>query len=390
MQMSSPLLSRAAGCLPTSVLPGLAARIAQHQGELIPLHIGDTYLAPPVFPDRLDLHDPTLYRYGKIAGHEPLVRALAERLARRAGYPGGDCIQLSAGATHAICSAARVTLEPGDEALVAAPYWPLTTGMISACGATPVEVPLTEELLRHPGRDVREILAPYLTPRTRALYLTTPNNPDGKVLSRAQLEGIAEIAVQRDLWVLSDEVYEHYTYDAPHVPVASLPGMCERTLTCFSFSKSHGLAGLRIGYLLGPPAAIAAVRAMHFHTLYAVPLLVQKLALLALEEGDAWLARARTEYRSTRDAVAEVLRDSPVPVPTPEGGSYFFLDLAPLLQDRPLMPLLERLLERSVSVAPGSSFGREFGRRVRLCFTAAPKARVVEGTGRLVELLRTL
>lgn len=387
-----PRLSSSTGKLPSSIFSSLQDRIAAYRGELFPLHIGDTYLAPPIDPATLDLGDAALYRYGKIAGSEELVSAIVEHVAPRPGFAcvSGRNVQLSAGATHGICSAARAVLEPGDEVLLPTPYWPLAAGMIIAAGAHPVEVPLSPRLYADPDTDPRDVLEPLVTPRTRAIYLITPNNPDGKVYTRAQLEGIADVALRHHLWVISDEVYQDYVYEGEHVAMASLPGMAERTLTALSFSKSHGLAGLRIGYLIGPEEAITAVRALHFHTIYSVPLLVQRMALGALRGGGAWLDRAREDYRRTRDDVAALLVEAGLPHDRPEGGSYFFVHFGALLGERPLVALLERAVDRGVLLAPGVAFGQAHARSARICFTGAPRDRVLEGVARLCALVRDL
>src|SRR5262249_1202749 len=169
---------------------------------------------------------------------------------------GPNAIQITAGATHAFACALRLLCDPGDEVLLLAPYWPLIRGNVLAVGARPVEVPFTSELYQ--GADPAELLAGRVTKRTAAIYVTTPTTPDGKVLDARALEAVAEVAVSADLWVLADEVYEDYAFDGrAHRSIATLPGLDSRTLSVYSFSKSYGLAGLRVGYVTGPEGPIS-------------------------------------------------------------------------------------------------------------------------------------
>ncbi len=391
------------------IRPGVFAELQRHidafaarGGEMIPLHIGDTHVAPPpasFFAAALDV-DPAsaeMYRYGATTGLPALRDAIAARL-RDASAGAGDArdvdgarhVHVTAGATHALFCAARAVLDPGDEVLVAAPYWPLSTGVFHACAARPVEVPLTDLLYADGARDAAEGFAAALTPRTKALYLITPNNPDGKVLTRRQLAQIAAFAEQHDLWVLADEVYADVVFDAPHVPFASLPGMARRTITVHSFSKSHALAGARIGYVVAPEEVITAVRRVSTHTVFNVPVVMQRAALAALVTGDAWVASTRETYRAARDAAARALEGSSLDFALAEGGTYLFLDFARALDGRPLHVVLERAIARGVLLAPGDAFGRAYATRARLCYTSVPPASVREGIARLRDAVDSL
>ena len=231
-------------------------------GTLVPLHIGDTHRTPPA--DALfgravgDDKDDALYRYGATAGLVELREAIATRARDLYGIPnvtGAQHVHLGSGGTHALFCAARAVLDAGDDVLVAAPYWPLSVGIFHACMARPVEVPLTSRLYEDPSLDAGALFAAAITPRTKALYLISPNNPDGKVLGRAcaARSRSLRVAIENDLWVFSDEVYADLTFDAPHVSVASLPGMAERTIVVQSLSKSQLRSPAR-----GSAAVIAA------------------------------------------------------------------------------------------------------------------------------------
>jgi len=367
----------------------IAARAAVG-GDLVPLHIGDTYRLPPpsarIEAAIADTSPAALYAYGATAGMPELREAIASSARRHGrGLPSATeaNVLVGVGATHALSCAARVVLDAGDEVLVASPYWPLTHGIITQTGARVVEVPLSEALYRDPNADAAALLEAAATPQTRAVYVISPNNPDGKVLSRRHAEQIARFAVERDLWVFADEVYADYVYEGEAISLATLAGMADRTLTAFSFSKSHALAGARIGYVIGPRAVVAAARKVSVHTAFNVPVAMQRVAFAALRDGDAWIAEARDDYRRARDATAVALEGAPVRFSRAEGGVYLFLDFAELLQGRALKELMQRAIERGVLLAPGESCGVSHASSARLCFTSVPLPRVLEGVARL-------
>jgi aspartate/methionine/tyrosine aminotransferase len=394
-------LSESAARIRPGVFAELQRRIDAHAargGTLVPLHIGDTHLAPPaaaLFARALepDAAAEELYRYGATAGLADLRGAIAERARGSLGIPGLDGekhVHVACGATHALFCAARSLLDAGDEVLVAAPYWPLSVGIFHACSARPVEVPFTSLLYEQPSQSAGDLFASRLTTRTKALYFTTPNNPDGKVLTRGQLESVARFAIDNDLWVFSDEVYADVAFDLPHVSIASLPGMAERTIVALSFSKSFALAGARVGAVIAPEAVILAARRLGVHTVFNVPVVMQRAALAALGEGTEWIAGAREEYRAARDAAVAALAGSRLRGARAEGGAYLFLDFAEVLGERPLSVALERAIDHGVLLAPGDAFGRGYERCARLCFTSVPRPALLDGIARLRAAVESL
>jgi aspartate/methionine/tyrosine aminotransferase len=331
---------------------------------------------------------PAEWRYGAPAGETALLAALADKLRRRNGLDWATeaNLQVTIGATAALAAAARAVLDPGDEVLCPTPHWPLIRGIITNVGAVPVEVPLSQQLYADSSADAAAIVAPRLTPRTTALYLTTPNNPDGKQLERRHLEQLAELARAHDLWVLADEVYEDLAWTHEHVSFATLPGMAERTLTVFSLSKTYAVAGHRLGYVVGAAEPLRALRKIANHTVYNPPALLQRLAArLVIEPSSrAWLDEARRIYRAARD---EAVAACPAPGFVPDGATYLFVDLSRYAVAGDLWPLAERLLDAGVSIAPGEQFGRDFACHARLCFTAVSPERLRVGLARLADVL---
>lgn len=387
--MTFPRLSVAAEAMPLSIFARLYEKLASFDGDVIPLQIGDTYLLPPA-AGRLGAQPPgtdrELYAYGPAPGWPPLLEAITAKVWTRNGIPlepGG--VQITAGATHALACAVGALLDPGDEMILLTPHWPLVRGIAQSRSVVSIEVPFSQMLLTDPTLDPYALLARAVSAKTRVIYLCSPNNPDGLVLDRATLEAIAKVAEQAGLWVLSDEVYEDYTYDRPHLSIASLPGMAARTVTVFSFSKSYGQAGLRVGYVVGPRPVIEAVRKMSNHSIYNVPHVLQRAALASLTDGGGFLADAKARYRQARDRAHASLC---VPTRLPQGSTYLFLDLAGYgCSTEGCLPVLERIAAAGVLLAPGAPFGAAYADWARLCFTAVPEDRLLEGIARINRVL---
>ena len=404
MRPTPPLSSTAARIRPP-VFADLQARIdrlASRGIALVPLQIGDTWLAPPAAAQRglaeLDASDASIYRYGPTAGLAALREAVAAVVHRHGVTVDAESeVLIGNGGTHALFCVARAVLDPGDEVLMASPYWPLAPGIFTSCGAIPLEVPLTQRLYEDPALDAGAAFAAAIGPRTKAIYLISPNNPDGKVLSRRDLESIASVACSHDLWVFSDEVYADTVFDGEHVSIASIDGMRDRTIVLHSMSKSHALAGCRVGFAVAAPSVIASARRVSTHSGFNVSVVMQRAALAAL--GDAAFPRiAREVYRDARDRALRALEGAPVSVHRAEGATYLFLDFRPafasmdpaLAGARPLLSLLERAVDRGVLLTPGDAFGAGYESCARLCTTAVPADQVVLGIERLLEALEAM
>ena len=388
-----PSLAAAVTAIRPSMFAELEAAIASRRaggGDLVPLHIGDTHRAPPAaarYEAQLaGARDEDLYAYGATVGLAELRDALCVYAASKgrgfAGMSGAANVQLGVGATHALSCAARVVLGPGDDALLAAPYWPLAHGIVASTGAWVIEV-----VRRESDADAAEAFERALTPKTRAIYMITPNNPDGRVLSRSDLAAIGRLAVKHDLWVIADEVYADYAFASDHHALSREDGMAERTISAFSFS--HALAGARVGYVLAPAGVVSAMRKLSTHSVFNGPVLMQRSALAALGD-EAWVAEARADYLRARDSVSVAFEGSGARFRPAEGGVYLFVDFSELLGGRPLRRLLELAVARGVLLAPGEAFGEAFSTSARLCYSSAPLPRVLEGVARLREAIADL
>ena len=372
-----PDVSTAGARVPASIFARLREHLARFPGDFIPLQIGDTHLAPAVRLDELrwtELPATELYAYGSPAGWAPLIDALVRKSGARNAIPTTAAgIQITCGATHALACAVQALCDPGDELILVTPHWPLIKGHALAVNVAPVEVAY--------GPDLGARLAAAVTPRTSAIYYATPNNPDGIMLTPGELAQIAEVASAHGLWILADEVYEDYCYDAAHASIATLAA--ERTVTVFSFAKSYAQAGLRVGYAIAPEPITATLKKLVNHSLYNVPVATQRAALAALERGDAFLTEARARYRAARDRALARLA---APAACPPGGAYLWVDFRARSGDD-CMPVLEKIAAEGVLLAPGSAFGDACGGFARLCFTGVPPDRLDEGIDRINAVL---
>ena len=368
--------------MPGAVFSPVQDRIADHPGPLFPLHVGDTWLEPPTpaLPEGLALADaPELHRYSPTQGLPELIEALCEKIRGENGLAcAPENLLVAAGATGSLSSAVSMLSEPGDEVLILAPFWPLIRGMVQAARAIPVEVPFYDRV--RSTDDALEAVRERLSPRTVALYVSTPSNPTGVVLPEDWLRALAEFAREHDLWLLSDEVYEAYVYTGAHASIGRFAP--ERTLSVFSFSKTYGLAGYRVGYMTGPAEAIAEARKIGTHSFYHAPTHAQLSALRALREGDGWVAHARSAYQKAGAAAASVLG-----LPAPQGSTFLFVDVRERIAAGGLGLLLEKCFEDGVVVAPGGSSGRDYEGWIRLCYTCMPPDQVLEAVRRLAKHL---
>jgi aspartate/methionine/tyrosine aminotransferase len=321
--------------------------------------------------------------YVQTTGIPRLLELLTAKMRDKNGIPieRPDEVMITTGGIHGMFVACHGLLEPGDEVLVADPAWPPAPGSMLAAHAVPVPYPLHASRGWRP--DVEE-MARLVTPKTRAIYVNSPSNPTGGVLTRADLEAIADLARERGLWVFSDEAYEDVIFDdgpaGGHVSIASLPGMYERTIPIYTFSKTYAITGLRLAYLAVRDAKIRErMRKVLFYTVSNTSSLIQYGGIGALEGSQVVVEEFRRElqqrrdlfYAGIRDAAAGVLSGTP-----PVGAFYAFLKIDPSwrspLPDAPASPswaMTEYLIKRGrIGCVPGVDFGRVGEGYLRFCF----------------------
>lgn len=373
------------------VFSELVTRARARGGRIHPLHVGDTWREPPP-QARAEAHPsiaaPRLYNYAPVQGEPELLDAIQERLERQGGGPvDREALQVMSGGTGGLSVVCQTLLAAGDEVILPAPFWPLIRGMIHARGAVAVEVPFWSRR-GEPGFDVEAALERALTPRTVALYLNTPSNPTGMVLSADEVAACARFAERHDLWVISDEAYEELHYPraggAAAAPVWAHPALRARTVATHTLSKGYAYAGARVGFTHGPLEAMRPIRAVQTFQAYCAPRLSQLGAAQALRHGEPWLEETRALYAAAGGAAARALG-----LAEPEGGTFLFFDAAPWLRagEKDALPLLERCLDAGVLLTPGSACGRDYQRWIRLCFTSVPPEQLDEALAVLAGVL---
>jgi aspartate aminotransferase len=323
----------------------------------------------------------------------PRLRELAAAKIRdKNGIAGAEAehVLVTNGGIHGIYMLFQALLEPGDEVIVPDPEWPPAAGNILAAKGVPVGCRLHEA---HGWRYDLDELEATITPRTRVLYLNSPHNPTGGILTRADLERIAAIARAHDLWIVSDEAYEDIVFDGEHISIASLPEMYDRTVPVYTFSKSYAMTGLRLGYLsIKDPVIRDRAKKVLFYTASNVASIIQYGGIGALEGPQDCVEAFRTELRARRDLfygrLAEAAPDVFSGIP-PAGAFYAFLRIDPAWNGgRPARDgrdrrtpeperrtpsaswaMTEHLIKNGrIGCVPGVDFGANGEGYVRFCF----------------------
>ncbi|NKB89502.1 MAG: aminotransferase class I/II-fold pyridoxal phosphate-dependent enzyme [Acidobacteria bacterium] len=365
-----------------SLFSKLAHRLATMSGERYPLHVGDTWCEPAegCRMQDLDVSDyPGMHRYASPHGLPELLERIVARAETTTGVPtDANNVLVAAGATGALGATIGSTINPGEEVLILAPYWPLIAGVVQSFGGVPVAVPYIGAV--EGADDVAPTLDAHLSERTAAIYVSTPNNPTGKIIPADQLAAICSWAEAHGLWIIADEVYEDYVYAGEHQYTRPLSS--SRTFSVHSFSKAYGMAGNRCGYVVGPHEVMQELRKVSTHTFYSTPTASQIAAARALDgRGAAWVETMKPAYFAAGTAAAERLGVEP-----PEGSQFLWLDVAHLLDERGLVGFLEDCLDRGLLVAPGHSFG-PYPTHIRVCFTCVAPDITARGIDVLAQML---
>lgn len=321
-------------------------------------------------------------QYTNTWGIPALRQAIAAKMKHR--YNLEFCpdkhITVTCGATEAISAALMATVNPGDEVIIFEPFHEGYLPAACFAGATPRFVALDPP--NYP-LDLDRLRASFGS-RTRAILVNTPHNPTGRVLTHSELSGIARLCQEFDSIAISDEIYEHIIYaDLPHIPLASLPGMRERTITVGGFSKTFAVTGWRIGYVCALDPLSTALRTFHDYATICAPSPLQTACVAALELPPAYYEQMKLEYRERRDKMMSILREARFEAQPPEGAYYVMADFGPWKFDGDDVAFARYLaMEYAVAVVPASSFygtpgsGKRFVR-----FAFAKKAETLSAAG---------
>ena len=385
--------SRIAGVKPAATLAaGERARALARQGRDV-IELGQSsphYVTPAHIVDAgIEALRQGLTNISSSRGLPELQRALADKLAahnKLAADPDGD-ILITPGSKQGLYYAINSFVSPGDEVLLLEPTWVSFRQQVELSQGVPVPVVLSEEEEYHLNY---QSLKKQVTSRTKAIVINNPNNPTGRVYTREELQAVADLAIKDDLLVVCDETYEYFTYGThQHLTLASLPGMWERTLTSYTFTKAYSMSGWRLGYIVGPAGLLEPLSKVHEHTASFVPPFVQAAGIAVLTGPQDHLEVWPRECQRLGEEVADKLNRVPgVHCALPQGATFVFprypggnssVDVANLLAER-----------EGVIVTPGSGFGDSGEAHFRIALMRSPTEAVLEGTDRIARVLESL
>ncbi len=363
---------------------GRAAQLAAQGRDIIHLEVGC-----PSFDTPLHIKEATkkalddgIVHYGDFAGTLTLRQALADKVRSYNGIDATpDNILVTNGLSHAAYAALTAGVDEGDEVILLEPFYPQHINKIEMAGGRIVTAPLD-------AADNYRLRADWIeervTAKTRMIVLVNPANPVGRVFTRDELEGLAEIAIRHDLMVISDEVYDQILFDEHHhISIAALPGMWERTISMFAFTKVYAMDGWRLGYAVCDARFMPALLKVTMNDVTHVNVFAQEGALAAITGPQDCLDEMHAEDTRRRELVCRRLNQMPgITCPWPEGTIYAFPDVSALGQ--PSAQLAEDILEATgVAVEAGSFYGAAGEGHLRICFGAEPYERLEEAMDRL-------
>ena len=367
---------------------GMVADRGRDDPDVVKLWIGEGDLPTPPFvveaAHRAMLAGETRYTYSR--GIPPLHKALSDYHRRHWGVEvAPERFAITAGGMNAIMQACQALLEPGDEVIIPVPGWPNLGEAVRVTGGVPVTVPYRQSANGRFTLPLADILAA-VTPRTRIIVVNSPSNPTGWVMPMGEMEALLAAARERGLWIISDEVYNHFTYGnaiAPSFLQISTPS--DRLIVTNTFSKNWAMTGWRAGWIVYPQGLAATFGKLGQYNTTSIPTFIQHAAVTALEEGDDFIRTMVGRCAEARAIMVEGLsRLKGVTVFPPEGAFYL---MARVETGEKSLDLAFRLLrEAKVGVAPGTAFGPEGEGFIRICFAISPEL-AREAVARLARVL---
>ena len=365
-----------------------SVRLYPHSANLIHLEVGRPDFDTPAHIKQAtkDALDAGRVHYGEFTGETDLREVIAQRMNQVNKIPvTAQEVLVTNGLTHASFAVMLAAIDPGDEVILLEPYYPQVINKIQLAGGVVVTVPLNAA--QGFSIDVQALEAA-ITPRTRMICLVNPNNPTGRVYSRAELEGLARIAINHDLLVCSDEVYERIVFDgAQHISIASLPGMAERTFSLFAFTKAYAMDGWRMGWVVAAPRFMPALMKITMNDVSHVNTFIQAGGVAALKGNQAPVQAMVDEDRRRRDMVCKYLNVMPgVRCPVPASTIYAWADIRGT--GHTSQALADLLLERvQVVVESGSFYGPAGEGYMRICFGGENYERLHEAMQRMATVI---
>jgi aspartate aminotransferase len=370
---------------PLDTVPGSGIRhiyeLSTKLDDVISLVVGepDVRVAPHIAEAAKKAWDADATDYTPNGGIAPLRAAIVDKLARENDIiVDVERVWVTVGATQALFQAMTLTLAAGDEVLIPDPGYTTFTMGVRMLDAHPIGYSLTPERGFLPSIDELERL---VTDRTRVIIVNSPSNPLGSIFPQEVLQELLDFARRHDLWVISDEVYEYFTYGEKHVSIASLD-TDDRVFSAFSLSKTYAMTGIRVGYLVTPPGLATTMRSVQEATISCVNTPAQFAAVAAITGDHSHVAAAKAHYRANLVAATGLLDSRGIDYLTPTGAFYLWINVAHASAGDVATWAEDFLMERRVALAPGSAFGRSGEGWVRVCL-ATDQEVLLEGLGRI-------
>jgi len=316
-----------------------------------------------------------------------LRRGISEYVKKKTGvsYNPENEVLITVGVSEALDLAVRALVEPGDEVLYHEPSYVSYSPIAVFAFGKSVAIETKKE---NGFRLTRAELEEKVTPKTKLLMLNYPNNPTGATLSKKEVEDIAAFAIEHDLIVLADEIYDELTYDRDHFSIISVPGMRERTIYLHGFSKACAMTGFRMGFTCAPPELTEAMMKIHQYTMLCAPILSQEASIEALKNPEEDIAPMKAEYKKRRNFIHSSFEEMGIPCVRPEGAFYAFADISQFGMSS--YDFAMKLLEaENVAVVPGTAFG-ECGAGFIRCSYATSLEQIKEVMVRIASFVKTL
>lgn len=371
------------------IIPMVGELIRNNPGT-ISLGQGVAYYGPP--PEAIEaiqtfLADPENHKYKPVQGIPELLKAIERKLETENGISlAGRRIVVTAGANMGFVNAVLAITDPGDEIILQAPYYFNHEMAVAIAGCKAICVPTDDEYQLQP-----KAIAAAITHRTRAVVTISPNNPTGVVYRESDLRDVNDICRRNGIYHISDEAYEYFTYDnAVHFSPGSMENSAEQSISLFSLSKAYGFASWRIGWMVIPEYLYVPVWKIQDTMLICPPAISQWAAVGAMQAGSSYCRDKLKTTSEIRRMFLEALDDIAdlVTVPRAGGAFYFLLRIHKNLES---MTLVRRLIEEyKVAVIPGTTFGTQNGRHLRIAYGALKKDTAVEAIGRLIKGLKNI
>ncbi|MEI6104260.1 MAG: pyridoxal phosphate-dependent aminotransferase [Methanothrix sp.] len=317
-------------------------------------------------------------RYAPTAGIPELRRAIADKLVRENSLPvTADDVVVTPGAKMAVFAAIQALLQEGDECALIGPSWVSYEPCVAFSGGSVSWGRVDDNFMP-------QNIAETINSKTRLIIVNSPSNPTGSVFDREVLEEIRDLAIDHNLFVISDEIYEKIIYDREHISIGSMPGMEERTVTINGFSKVYAMTGWRLGYLTGPKETMKWVTRLLSHSVSQATTFVQRAGVVAMQGPQGEVASMVTEFRARRDMLVAGLKDLGIPCSVPGGAFYLFPDVSALGGGDAFTDKL--LKDALIAATPGSAFGPGGVDYVRLSY-ATSQSRIKQALERIENIL---